>query len=246
MIIRRTCQLLLYACTLACGLALAPASQADFIVHADTSSLPSGTQGFIDIQFDPGPGSPLATATVTNFSTDAMFLSFINVPSMGGPVSANIDGDASGTLPGPNFPGPLTISNDGGPLNDVYQPVTYGSYISFDVAFSGSPAGSSLGLMLYGSDFATPLLVDNNSSDAAFSPNGAVIAINLNSDGSATILTFPDPNNPNFDPTNPNSPSDGTVTPQASIPEPSTWLLLSIGAAGVWTMRKRMGIMPIS
>lgn len=142
MIFRCTHRLLLLACTLLCGLALTPRARADFLVNVNTSSLSPGTQGFIDMEFNPGPGSPAATATITHFSTDATFLSSLNG------TLAGTDNGGSGTLPNT-----LTINNTT-QFNDVYQPVTYGSYIRFDVAFS-SPSGSldnagSFGLVLSG------------------------------------------------------------------------------------------------
>jgi hypothetical protein len=209
MIIRRTPRLLLFAGALLSGLTLAPGARADFLINVNTTSI-EGTQGFIDIQFAPGSGTPLATATITNFSTDAMFLSSLNGSSAGS------DGGGSGTLPGP-----LSIINTGGALNDVIQPVDYGSYISFDVAFSGSLANAgSFGLTLYDGNYNTLLTTD---------PYGTVATINFDSGGNATLLTFPDANG-NY---------DATAT---AVPEPSTWLLLFIGTAGIWVMRKRSGV----
>ena len=155
----------------------------------DTSSI-AGEQGFIDIQFNPGNAPVLpATATVSNFTTDATLLGSLN----GTPAGFDGDGDPIGMLPGD-----LTIDNSSDSstdvpvyaLNDNYQPVTFGTTISFDVAFSGEAVtspnsadnGSSFGVTLYASDFATPLLTTD--------PNGTVETINLNADGSTTVENF--------------------------------------------------------
>lgn len=213
-IFRRANRLPFFAYALLCGLAQPQGAKADYIVSVDTSSL-NGTQGFIDIEFNPGLFSLAATATVTNFSTDATILSSVNS------TPAGTDGDVpSGTLPN------TLIINNTDVLNDVYQPVTFGTFISFDVAFSGSLAnGGTFGLTLYDSTFI-PLLV--NPSDPN-NPNGTVGTIDLNPDGSTTAQSFPDSNGN----------THTTFQPfTSSTPEPSSWLMLTLGAFGIWAIRK--------
>jgi hypothetical protein len=226
MIVRRAFWLLLVTLAVLSGpLPRARAGMITFAVGVDTSAI-SGQQGFIDIQFNPGPtlpaGPPLpATATVTNFTSDATLLASLNG------ISAGTDGAASGTLPGT-----LTINNTFA-LNDVFQPATYGQSLDFTVALSGpgvdnpnsALSGSSFALTLYASDFMTTLLTTD--------PAGTVATINLNADGSTTALTFP---------ATPGGSATATVTPSAppAVPEPSTLSLTLLGLAGGCLFRWRL------
>ncbi len=213
---KRLFRLILYSISTAVGFGLAPSAKADFLVTVNTSSLPSSTQGFIDIQFAPGLGSPTATATVTNFSTDATLEASVNG------TSAGTDGGGSGSLPGT-----LSISNTGA-LNDVYQPVTYGTYFSFDVSFSGSlDSAGSFAVTLYANDFVTTLLTTDS--------NGTVADINFNPDGSTTTQTFQDSNGN----------TDASIQPLGAgpaAPAPPAWIMLCIGAIGMWAIQKRLGM----
>jgi hypothetical protein len=227
---KRLFRLILYSISAAVGFGLAPSAKADFLVTVDTSSI-SGTQGFIDLEFNPGIAPFLAAAaTVTNFSTDATFLSSLNG------TSATTDGDVTQTWTNTSPINPSTplIINNTNVLNDLYAPVTYGSTISFDVAFSGpaitSPNsndnGSSFGFVLYDGNF-NPLLTTDL--------NGTVATINLNPDGSTTTQTFQDSNG-NI---------DASIQPLSAgpaAPAPPAWFLLSIGAIGMWAIQKRLGI----
>jgi hypothetical protein len=225
MILRRACWPLLL--TLAVLSILGPPNRASagrivFSVSVDTSAI-VGQQGFLDLQFNPGGAGALpTTATVTNFTTDATLLASLNG------TTAGTDGDATGTLPGT-----LTINNTF-ILNDVFQPVTYGSVVDFTVTLSGqgvdqpNPAlpGSAFALTLYASDFATPLLTTD--------PSGSVATINLNPNGSTTALTFP---------ATPGGSAAATVTPATpppSVPEPSTLSLALLGSAVCWVLRRRL------
>ncbi len=226
---KRLFRLILYSISTAVGFGLAPSAKADFLVTVDTSSLPSGTQGVIDIQFGPSPlGSPIATAAVTNFSTDATLETSVSGtdPNTGLPTTtyAGTDGGGSGTLPGT-----LSISNTSAyAIDDVYQPVTYGTYFSFDVSFSGSlDNAGTFAVTLYANDFQTTLLT--------IDPNGTVADINFNPDGSTTTQKFQDSNG-NYD--------ASILLPSAgpAAPAPPAWLLLSTGAIGMWAMRTRLGM----
>jgi hypothetical protein len=170
-------------------------------LNVDTSAL-NGQSGYLDIQFNPGDSTALsATVTVSNFQTS------------GGSLvqPSTLTGDASGSLPGT-----LTLDN-GTPYNDIFQGFTFGTNFSLDVDFSGpavdSPGGttgSSFALSLYAADGVTPLLTTD--------PNGSVATLNLNADGTITVMTFPQ------SPTN--TTPVVTYGPATATPEPSTIAIL--------------------
>lgn len=130
-----------------------------FLVSVDTSALPGGTTGFLDLQFN-GSGilTPAGTATVTNF----LGFQFDVDPSQ-----AIVAGAVSGDL----IPGPLEFQNTD-VFNDYFVPfqVTGGaSNFSFLVTIAGDilnpPAGNLNGtdfaLLLLGADQMTPLLTND-------------------------------------------------------------------------------------
>ena len=180
----------------------APASADMYQVTVNTSSLAGGS-GNLDFQFNPGPGTtPAATALVSNFSSDGSLI-----------PPAALTGDASGSLPGT-----LTLDN-GTAFNDYFQPFTFGTTITFDVTLSGGvdvsdTTGSSFAFSLYDAGGVTPLLTTD--------PSGSVLTVNLNTDGSTTLLRFPA------------TPGElTTVGPlQAAVPEPSTLTLALLGLGG--------------
>lgn len=180
---------------------------ADFIysVSVDTSSI-NTTSGYLDLVFNAaGANSQLAYASVTNFQTNGTLAS-----------TSSTDGDASGVLPG-------TLSLDNGVnasppsgFNDVFQGITFGNSLSFDVTLSGPAVdtpnsngyGSSFFLYLYDSSGNTLLTTDTNYG-------GAAAVITLNSNGTASV-SYVSP--------------EGSATPETSaVPEPSSMLLLLTG-----------------
>jgi len=177
-----------------------------FSVSVDTSPL-STQSGFLDFQFNPGDSSAeAATASVTLFQT------------VGGSLSqpASLTGDALGSLPGA-----LTLNN-GTAFNDAFQGFTFGASFGFTLTLSGpaidSPGGttgSAFALSLYAADGITPLLTTD--------PNGSVVTIDLNANGTATVYTFAQ------SPTD-NTPA-ATVTLAGAVPEPSTVVLALIVVA---------------
>jgi hypothetical protein len=187
-----------------------------FQVSADTSSL-SDQSGFLDFQFNPGDSTALtATAMVTNFSY------------IGGSLapSAILTGDATGSLPGT-----LTLDN-GTSFNVVFQGFTFGSGVSFTVTLSGlaisnpsGTVGSDFAFSLYAADGATPLLTTD--------PNGSLVTIELNADGTTSALTFPQ------SPTN--STPAGSVVALNMVPEPSTIILLVCSLPGGFLLLRRQG-----
>lgn len=197
-------------------------ASADFVTYqvtVDTSSL-SGQAGNLDFQFNPGDSSSqAATAVITNFQTSG------GLPAL----SSILTGDASGSLPGT-----LTLDN-GTAYNDVFQGFTYGSNFSFDLTLSGtaldSPGGtfgSSFALSLYDSTGTTPLLTTD--------PNGSVLTVNLNADGTTSVETFPQSLT--------NGASVGSANPVSAVPGPSSLVLLAsvlpIGLPVLRRLRRRV------
>jgi hypothetical protein len=95
-------------------------AQVTYVVTVNTSSV-SGQSGFIELQFTPVGASQLATATVSNFTTDGIL----------GAVAPPVLGDVTGTLPG-------TLSMDNGTLiQDYFQAITFGNTITFVLTLGG-------------------------------------------------------------------------------------------------------------
>ncbi len=144
--------------------------QSVYHVSVDTSSL-AGQNGQLVLQFNAGglPGAQDATATVTHFAmTDG---SLSASPTLVGGASGNLSGSAA-------------LENSG-PLNELWQTITYGTRITFDVTLSG-PAISQATAGLFGSAFALQFLSANGqtvqlSSDAS----GAALIAALKGDGTS-------------------------------------------------------------
>jgi hypothetical protein len=194
---------------------------ADFItynVSVNTSAI-SGQQGNLDFQFNPGgSGAMAATVMVTGYQGVGGILA----------PSATLTGDAAGLLPST-----LTLDN-GTAFNDVFQGFTYGSNFSFQLRLSGPAVGgsggvfgSSFALSLYDAAGINPLLTTD--------PNGSVLTVNLNTNGTASVQSFPQ------------SPTDNTPIATASpavtaSPEPGSMVLLISTApvvVGVWLRKRR-------
>ncbi len=181
------------------GTSVCRAGSVTYQVSADTSPL-NGQDGNLDFQFNPGSsGAQPATATVTDFHTVGGILS----------QPAALTGDAAGSLPGT-----LTLNN-GTIYNDIFQGFTYGESFSFLLTLSGEALdhpsgtfGSSFALSLYDAAGITPLLTTD--------PNGSVLTVNINADGTISAETFP------HSPTN-NTPA---VLLSSAVPEPASLLLV--------------------
>ena len=132
--------------------------------NVDTSSL-NGQAGYMDLQFNPGISNAIASATVTNFISDA---------TLGAVIT-------SGTVTG-MLPSTVTINNNTG-FNDYFQAVTFGNTANFALNLSGA-AGSSFALAFLDSTQTTPLLTNDQVNGIAtridVTPNGPVVTNNSN------------------------------------------------------------------
>jgi hypothetical protein len=168
----------------------------------NTTSL-SGQSG--NLAFDLSPFSvpaPGVTAMVSGFSTNGAF----NPANIS---LTNVTGSLSSSL---------TLTN-ATTFNDAFQPLTFGSFIDFQVTLSGpgidTPGsdGTVFAFSLYDGAGIHPLLSD--------SPDGSIAGVTA--DSNFGIVPFTNPPAAGI-------PSAAAVT---AIPEPSTYLLVSFGLAAV-------------
>lgn len=163
---------LLSVAVLACACAIPAAAQVKYFVTVDTSSV-SGMSGIVDMQFNPGGASEVATAQVVGFT--------VNGGSVSG--SPTLMGDAAGTLPGT-----LAFQNTA-PDNEYYQNITFGSSVTFELVLSGpaitSPNGSTDGTSFFLS-FYTPgfgaILLTNDSA-------GPIVEADIDTSTNPTTIT---------------------------------------------------------
>ena len=158
-------------------------------VTVDTSAIAS-QNGYLDFQYNPGSGSLLSTVNFSNFMTDGILV-----------TTSQNTGGASGSLPS------ASIANSSG-YNDLFQGITFGQSISFDITFSDQAqgSGSAFAMGLYDSTDSNPLLTTD--------PVGAILFIGFNPDGTTTINNFPSDNN--------GGPPVAQSMPLLSVPEPSS------------------------
>src|SRR6185436_11267015 len=111
---------------------MAPAAQAGVavFVHVDTTTI-TATTGWLDFQFNPGSVSwQDAYAEISAYASDGSLLVSAS------PLSPDIIGDVSGTLPAT-----MTLHNAGG-LNDYFQRITFGGYVNFTLTLLGEALDS--------------------------------------------------------------------------------------------------------
>jgi len=183
----------------ACGLAQA----ATLHVDLDTSFL-SGMDGYLDLQFGRGSVSADATALVSHLSGVGAAVADLsgNVTALGG--------------------GSYSFGN-GGAFNDLFQAMSFGGKVSFDVSFSSPPSGavapdwSNFSLGLYGSDQVTALGHADDSGNLLH----LYWAPDAQGQGSVGVSVLD---------------SAASVT---AVPEPSSWLMLGAGLGLLGLVRRR-------
>jgi hypothetical protein len=160
-------------CGLLCGVFASSAwASPIYSIHINTSTL-TGTDGAIYFQFAPGLNSDLASVSIAPFSID---------PPGALTGTPATDGGVTGSLTSL----PLVIDNSGG-LNDYLQFLTFGSTISFNVAFNlpahlVGDAGSAFVFALTATDGITPLLT--------LDPSGNLGQISYELDGTFTATSL--------------------------------------------------------
>jgi hypothetical protein len=194
------------ALVVSCVLAALPVcADPMFDVSVDTSAL-SGSNGFLDFQFNPGAGAEPAFVSITNFSTDGALLA--------SPAPA-VSGDVTGLLPA------LVQITNTDQFNDLFTALQFGSTIHFDLTFGGpavtSPSGSAqsgsaFGFALFASDGITSLLTVN--------PDGFALTAALDTTGALTVQNYPSDSA--------GSPPVVNASPTA-VPEPSSLALFAGG-----------------
>jgi hypothetical protein len=183
-------------------LCIASVASADVITYDVTvnSSSISGTMGSLDFQFNPGPlVSEPASLQILNFAPNGT----LNPPPF--PT-----GDVTGMLPGKLYFDNLTA------FNDYFEPLTYGTMLSFDVTISSMAGGTS------GSAFAFSMFSDATGRIPTLTTDttdGFAFTVGVNLDGSTTVTPFS---------------SQTTVVPTlATVPEPDSLTLVGTAIAAM-------------
>jgi hypothetical protein len=210
-------------CLAAVWLGPVEAGPITYVVNVNTSAL-NGHYGYVDFQFNPGGTAEAATATVTAFTPAGN----LNAADPNNAPSGDVSGSLTSTL---------TLNNDTA-FNDFFEGFNIGNSIGFDVTLSGtaldSPggsSGSSFAFSLYDNTGTTPLLTTD--------PNGSVLTLNVNPDGSTTVETFPQ-SSTDSNPVAGATPLGGAT----AVPEPSSMMLV-ISALPVGLLawcRRRWGV----
>ena len=193
-----------------------------YLVTVDPSGL-SGTNGFMDMQFNPGaiPGTQSAFAGISEPLTWLQ-----GIPG-------------TGTTTGGAFyiPSERTVQwENTAPFNDYFQPLVFGSAPdSFYLGFSGPALESPDGTSISGSSFSLSFFDSNLNPVLTSNPDGFAAIININLNGTGSVETFPnaDGGPPAVTVIDQNAPLPPTV------PEPATMLLVATGFSSIIGLARR-------
>jgi hypothetical protein len=176
-------------------------------ITMNTTSL-NTQSGNLDFQFNAGNSdAQAATATVSAFTSNG---------TVGSP--AQLSGDV--TPANAALPGTFTLGNTA-QFNDLFQPFTFGTTLSFFVTLGGpavdspngtSQSGSTFGFSLYNAAGDTPLLTT--------AADGTVVDISINP--GARVST-----------------SSQTGASISAVPEPGTLLIAGLSLLGLFASRRR-------
>lgn len=193
------------AMALALGVACAGAASAQ-TMHVELNTVSLVNTGFLDLQFNPSqvPAS-FASATISHLSG----FGDLSGVEIAGDVHQNAGGFVFGN------------TSD---YNDLFQGITFGGKVSFDVTFGGlsdaSPAAlqSKFSVSLFGADRTTTL--------GNFNPlDGTLMSITWQPTAGAGVLS--------------SDITDHAIAGVSAVPEPSTWAMLGAGLALVGFARRR-------
>ncbi len=191
------------------------ADDVTYLVSVDPSGL-SGTNGFMDVQFNPGalPGTQVAFAEMEQ----------PNDWLQGTPGTGTTTGSAFQIL----FQGIVRFENTTS-FNDYFQPLVFGSAPdSFFLDFSGPAVESPDGISTSGTTFSLSFFDENLNPVLTNNPDGLAAIININLDGTTAGETFSNTDG---------GPSAVTLVPPtpppSTTPEPATMLLVATGLSGI-------------
>ncbi len=186
--------------TCVCGLASAQT------MHVELNTASLGSSGFLDLQFNPAnTPAVFASATISHLSG----FGDLGGVSLLGDVQQNAGGFAFGN------------TSD---YNDLFQAMSFGGKVSFDVTFGGlsDPSAAAIpskfAVSFYGADGMTVL----GNADPL---DGSLMSISWQPTAGAGALS--------------SAITDQAIANISAVPEPSTWAMLGAGLALVGFARRR-------